>query len=55
MVVVFIAVGAGEVAAAHGNDVGHDGMVRGGQSLGNHPHLTDAPVQAVPGSMEMLN
>jgi len=55
MVVVFVAVGAREIAAAHGNDVRHDGMVRGGQPLGDHPNLTDAPVQAVPDSPKMLD
>ena len=55
MVVVFVAVGARQIAAAHGNDVRHDGMVRGGQPLGDHPNLTDAPVQAAPGSPQMLD
>jgi hypothetical protein len=30
-------------------------MVRGGQPLGDHPDLTDAPVQAVPGFADLLD
>ena len=43
-IVVLVAVGAGQVAAAHGNDVRQDGMVGGGQPLCNHPELARPPV-----------
>ncbi len=43
-IVVLVAVGAGQVAAAHGNHVRQDGMVGGGQPLGDHLEFARAPV-----------
>ena len=43
-IVKLVAVGAGQVATAHGNDVGQDGVVCGGQPLGDHPEFARAPV-----------
>ena len=43
-IVKLVAVGAGQVAAAHGNDVRQDGMVGGGQPLGDHLEFAHAPV-----------
>jgi len=43
MVVVFVAIRTREIAAAHGNDVGQNGVVPGNQTLGDHPQFADAP------------
>ena len=51
-VVEFVAVGAGEVAAAHGDDVRQHGVALGGQPFGDHPDLTGAAMEAVPRAFE---
>ena len=43
-IVELVAVGARQVAAAHGNDVRQDGMAGRGQPLGDHLKLARAPV-----------
>ena len=45
MIVVLVAVGAGKIAAAHGNDVRQHRMAGGGQPLGDHPDFPRAPVR----------
>lgn len=45
--VVFVAVCAGEIAAANGNDVGEDGMVARLERAGDHARLTKAARQGV--------
>ena len=40
--VVLVAVGAGEIAPAHGHNLGHDGMAGGAEGVndeGDFPHL----------------
>ena len=43
-IVKLVAIGARQVAAAHGDDVRQDGMVGGGQPLCNHPELARTPL-----------
>ena len=52
MIVVLVAVGAGEIAAPHGNDVRQDGMVGGRQPLGDHQPLARAAMHRVPSTPE---
>ena len=47
-IVVFVAVGAGQVAAPHGDDVGQDGMVRGDQAFRDHAQLAGPQVRRPP-------
>ncbi len=41
-VVVLVAVGAGQIAAAHGDDLRHDGVARGGEGMADEGELADA-------------
>ena len=54
-IVKLVAIGAGQVAAAHGNDVRQDGMVDGGQPLGDHLELARAPVYGQHGAMHLFD
>ena len=44
-IVEFVAVGAGQIAAAHGNDMHQQGMPRGSETLGEHPDLAQLAVR----------
>ena len=54
-IVVFVAVGAGQIAAADGNDVRQDGMVDGGQPLCNHLELARTAVNGQHGAMHLFD
>src|SRR5579864_7439752 len=47
VVIVFVAVGAGKVAASHGNDVRQNGVVGREQALRNHAELAGAAIGAL--------
>jgi signal transduction histidine kinase len=53
-IVVFVAVGAGQIAAAHGDDMRQDGMVRGNQSLVDHAQFAGPQVCRPPYALIML-
>ena len=42
-IVVFVAISAGQIATAHGNDLRLHGMIRGRQALDDHFEFTPAP------------
>ncbi len=52
-IVVFVAVAAGQVAAAHGNHVRQHGVIRRSQSLEDHAPFADAPVNAPIGASKL--
>ena len=43
-VIVFAAISAGKIAAAHGNELRLNGMVRGDQPFGDHAHFAEFAV-----------
>ena len=47
MAIVFVAVGAREVAAAHGNQVRHNRVAGGKQALGDHPEFAETPADTL--------
>ena len=47
MIVVLVAVRAGEVAAPDGDDVGQDGVPGGEQAFGDHPQFAEAAVHSL--------
>jgi hypothetical protein len=54
VIVVFVAVGAGEIAAPHGDDVGQNGMAGGCEALGDHAQFADSPGCGSPGSAQLF-
>ena len=46
-IVVFVAIGAGQIAAPDRDDVGHDGMVRPQRSAYHKPPLAQPPVKTL--------
>ena len=54
-VVKLVAVGASQIAAAHGNDVRQDRMVDGGQPLCNHLELARTAVNGQHGAMHLFD
>jgi hypothetical protein len=53
VVVIFITVAAGEIAAAHRDDMRQHGVIRGAKPGGDHAELPDAPECALPGSPKL--
>ena len=47
-IVIFIAIGAGQIAAKYGNDVRHDGMAGGQSSMGDQAQLTHSAGESLP-------
>src|SRR6185437_3099689 len=44
-IVVFVTVGAGEIAAPDGDDVSENRMVRGAQTIGDHSPFPEFPLR----------
>src|ERR1035438_5490565 len=53
VVVEFVAIGAGQIAAAHGDDVRQNRVVRGGDSPADHPEFPNAAADRLPTPPEM--
>ena len=52
-IVVLVAIGASQVAAAHGNDVRQNRMIGGGQAFIDHPQLARTAMDPFPGASDL--